>query len=205
MARVRLESVTKKYGDVAAVSDFSLEVRDKEFFVLLGPSGCGKSTVLRLIAGLETPTSGDIYIGDRLANNLPARDRDIAMVFESPSYALYPHLTAYDNMAFGLNLRKDLPPTREGQAATGSGPPDTRRAGKPAREGEIRERVERVAGRLHLQDYLKRKRNELSAGHSQSVALGRAMVREPQVFLMDDPLSHLDAALRATSRAERDG
>jgi multiple sugar transport system ATP-binding protein len=205
MARVLLENVTKKYGDVVAVSELSLEIRDREFFVLLGPSGCGKSTVLRLIAGLETVSTGNIYIGSRLVNDLPPRDRDIAMVFESPSYALYPHLTAYENMAFGLNIRKDLPLPQEStdMSAAGPGPEQAHvQSGKNAREGEIRKRVERVAGRLHLQDYLKRKRNELSAGHSQSVALGRAMVREPKVFLMDDPLSQLDGALRASSRIE---
>jgi multiple sugar transport system ATP-binding protein len=192
---------------VAAVSDLSLEVRDGEFFVLLGPSGCGKSTVLRLIAGLEAVTSGSIYIGARLVNDLPPRDRDVAMVFESPGHALYPHLTAYENMAFGLHLRKDLPLGREEQAGPGAEQGSVQggqagQAGQTAREGAIRSRVEQVAGRLGLGDYLKRKRHELSAGHRQSVALGRAMVREPQVFLMDDPLSQLDARLRASSRAE---
>ncbi|MFL5733782.1 MAG: ABC transporter ATP-binding protein [Chloroflexia bacterium] len=201
MARVFLQNVTKKYGDVTAVNEFTLEIRDKDFFVLVGPSGCGKSTVLRLIAGLEAPTSGNIYIGDTLVNRLPSRERDIAMVFESPSYALYPHLTAYDNMATSLRFRKDLPLVQGEQSAP---TPDqqNRKAGQAAREGEIRRRVERVADRLHLQGYLGRKRSELSAGHNQSVALGRAMVREPRVFLMDDPLSQLDGTARASSRIE---
>src|SRR5205823_7764958 len=164
VARVLLQNVTKKYGGVAAVSDLSLEVRDGEFFVLLGPSGCGKSTVLRLIAGLETVTSGSIYIGTRLVNDLPPRERDVAMVFESPGYALYPHLTAYENMAFGLNLRKDLPLSREAETGPGAQQVSGQagragQGGESAREGEIRSRVERVAGRLGLGDYLKRKRN----------------------------------------------
>jgi multiple sugar transport system ATP-binding protein len=197
MAKVLLRSVTKKYGDVVAVDDLNMEVRNQEFFVLVGPSGCGKSTVLRLIAGLEEPTSGEIYIGERLVNRVLPRDRDIAMVFESPTYALYPHLSAYDNMAFSLRVRKE-----------NLSPPDphvellSERSNRKAREKDIRKRVEDVAGRLGLNDFLGRREKELSAGHRQGVALGRAITRKPQVFLMDDPLSSLDAQARESNRAE---
>jgi len=175
MANVRYEHVTKRFGDVVAVNDLSLEIEDKEFLVLVGPSGCGKSTVIRLLAGLEPLTAGDIYIGDHLVNDLPARDRDIAMVFQS--YALYPHMSVYDNMAFGLKMR-----------------------GTP--KDSIHRRVTEAAEILGIQDLLKRKPAQLSGGQRQRVALGRAIVREPLVFLFDEPLSNLDAKLRVQTRAE---
>ncbi len=201
MAKVILQNLTKKYGDLLAVDDLSMEVRDKEFLVLVGPSGCGKTTVLRIIAGLETITSGDIYIGDRLVNNLHPQERDIAMVFSSPDHALYPNMSAYDNMAFSLRVRKQPPTQDESQDS-----PQKRHGifgrDHARREEQIRGRVEQVAGSLGLSDYLNRKRGQLSGGHMQSVALGRAMVREPSVFLMDDPMSQLDAGMRASARAE---
>jgi multiple sugar transport system ATP-binding protein len=175
MAEVRFENVTKKFGDTVAVKDFNLDIPDKEFLVLVGPSGCGKSTTLRLLAGLEEITEGNIYIGNRLVNNVPSKDRDIAMVFQS--YALYPHMSVYDNMAFGLTLRK-MPKT------------------------EIARRVNEAARILGIQDLLKRKPRQLSGGQRQRVALGRAIVREPAVFLLDEPLSNLDAKLRVQTRAE---
>ncbi|MHB0871172.1 MAG: ABC transporter ATP-binding protein [Chloroflexota bacterium] len=175
MARVLLERVTKSFGSTVAVDDVSFEVRDKEFLVLVGPSGCGKSTTLRMIAGLEEITEGEIYIGDRLVNDVAPKDRDIAMVFQS--YALYPHMSVYDNMAFGLRLR--------GMAGQ-----------------EIDRRVKEAAGVLGIEELLKRKPKQLSGGQRQRVALGRAIVREPKVFLMDEPLSNLDAKLRVQTRAE---
>ncbi len=175
MARVYYENVTKKFGEVIAVNDLTLEVEDKEFLVLVGPSGCGKSTVIRLLAGLETLTSGNVYIGDRLVNDLPPRDRDIAMVFQS--YALYPHMSVFDNMAFGLRMH-----------------------GTP--KEEILRRVNLAADILDIQPLLKRKPAQLSGGQRQRVALGRAIVREPQVFLFDEPLSNLDAKLRVQTRTE---
>jgi multiple sugar transport system ATP-binding protein len=175
MAEVRFEHITKQFGDTVAVKDFSLVVPDKEFLVLVGPSGCGKSTTLRLLAGLEEITAGNIYIGDRLVNNVPSKDRDIAMVFQS--YALYPHMTVYDNMAFGLSLRKTP-------------------------KAEIARRVNEAARVLNIQELLKRKPRQLSGGQRQRVALGRAIVREPAVFLLDEPLSNLDAKLRVQTRAE---
>src|SRR3954447_18252925 len=204
MAKVVLQHVTKKFGSLAAVDDLTLEVRDGEFFSLVGPSGCGKSTALRLIAGLEEPTSGDIYIGMTRVNKLLPYERDVAMVFESPTYALYPNMTAFDNMAFGLRTNKNTPVP--GAAPEPSTPPEETHGHQPSknevREGAIRKRVEQIAGRLGLNDYLQRRRDQLSAGHSQSVALGRAMAREPQVFLMDDPLSQLDAAHRTANHKE---
>ncbi len=176
MSRIRLDNLTKVFDrSVAAVDHVTLEVADREFFVLVGPSGCGKSTVLRLIAGLEEPTSGDIYIGSRLVNNVEPRDRDIAMVFQN--YALYPHMTVYDNMAFALKLRKVPKP-------------------------EVRQRVEEAARILGITELLGRKPAALSGGQRQRVALGRAIVRHPQVFLLDEPLSNLDAKLRVGMRAE---
>jgi len=175
VARVQLESVTKKFGAVTAVNSVSLEIPDKQFTVLVGPSGCGKTTALRLIAGLEEVTGGDIFIGDRRVNDVPPKDRDIAMVFQN--YALYPHMTVYDNMAFGLRLRKYPKP-------------------------EIDRRVKETAGMLGIEGLLDRKPKQLSGGQRQRVALGRAIVREPQVFLMDEPLSNLDAKLRVQTRAE---
>jgi multiple sugar transport system ATP-binding protein len=176
MAEVRLEQVSKVYpGGVRAVRDLDLVVRDRELLVLVGPSGCGKSTVLRLVAGLEEAGGGRIFIGDRQVNDVPPKDRDVAMVFQS--YALYPHMTVRENIGFGLRLRK-LPGT------------------------EIRDRVERTAGLLGLGAYLDRKPKALSGGQRQRVALGRAIVRDPSVFLFDEPLSNLDAALRVQTRSE---
>jgi multiple sugar transport system ATP-binding protein len=175
MSTVTFEHVTKKYGDVLAVNDLNLAINDGEFMVLVGPSGCGKTTSLRMIAGLEEITSGDLKIGDRIVNDVPPKDRDIAMVFQS--YALYPHMTVRDNMAFGLKLRK-LP------------------------KADIEKRVNEAAGILSLEKLLDRKPKELSGGQRQRVALGRAIVREPSVFLMDEPLSNLDAKLRVQTRAE---
>ncbi|HOE11905.1 MAG TPA: sn-glycerol-3-phosphate ABC transporter ATP-binding protein UgpC [bacterium] len=176
MARVVYNNVTKLFpGDVVAVKDFSLEVEDKEFVVLVGPSGCGKSTSLRMVAGLEEVTSGEIYIGDRLVNDVPPKDRDIAMVFQN--YALYPHMTVYKNMAFGLKLRKY--------------PKD-----------EIERRVREAAEILGITELMNRKPKALSGGQRQRVAVGRAIVRKPKVFLFDEPLSNLDAKLRVQMRAE---
>jgi multiple sugar transport system ATP-binding protein len=175
VARVQLERVTKKFGAVTAVNEVSLEIPDKQFTVLVGPSGCGKTTALRLIAGLEEATAGDIFIGERRVNDVPPKDRDIAMVFQN--YALYPHMTVYDNMAFGLKLRK-YP------------------------KAQIDRRVKDTAGLLGIESLLDRKPKQLSGGQRQRVALGRAIVREPQVFLMDEPLSNLDAKLRVQTRAE---
>ncbi len=175
MAEVILENVTKKYGDVVAVKDFSLEIKDKEFCVLVGPSGCGKTTTLRMIAGLEEVTSGKIYIDGKVVNNLPPKDRDIAMVFQN--YALYPHMKVYDNMAFGLKIR--------GYS-----------------KKEIDQRVREAAEILGITHLLNRYPKELSGGQRQRVAVGRAIVRKPKVFLFDEPLSNLDAKLRVQMRAE---
>jgi multiple sugar transport system ATP-binding protein len=176
MATVRIENVWKRYdNDVIAVRDVSLEARDGEFLVLVGPSGCGKSTLLRMVAGLEEISDGSIYIDGRRVNDVPARDRDIAMVFQN--YALYPHMTVADNMAFALKMR---------------GVPKT----------EIRQRVENAAGILGITPLLNRRPKQLSGGQRQRVALGRAIVREPKAFLMDEPLSNLDAKLRVQTRAE---
>ncbi|HLA06586.1 MAG TPA: sn-glycerol-3-phosphate ABC transporter ATP-binding protein UgpC [Anaerolineales bacterium] len=175
MASVSFENVVKKYGDVLAVNNLNIHVEDKEFLVLVGPSGCGKTTALRSLAGLEEITSGEIKIGDRVVNDVAPKDRDIAMVFQS--YALYPHLSVYDNMAFGLKLRK-LP------------------------KEEIKKRVNEAADILGIQDFLQRKPRQLSGGQRQRVAVGRAIVREPKVFLFDEPLSNLDAKLRVQMRAE---
>jgi multiple sugar transport system ATP-binding protein len=176
MAEVTFEHVTKRFTpQMIAVKDFSLEVRDKEFMVLVGPSGCGKSTALRMLAGLEEITDGVIKIGERIVNDVAPRDRDIAMVFQS--YALYPHKTVYDNMAFGLQVRR-MP------------------------KDEIDKRVRNAAQTLGLTDMLGRKPRQLSGGQRQRVALGRAIVRNPQVFLLDEPLSNLDAKLRVQTRIE---
>ncbi len=175
MATVTFDHVTKKYGDVTAVEDFNLEIQDGEFMVFVGPSGCGKTTSLRMIAGLEDITMGDLKIGDRIVNDVPPKDRDIAMVFQS--YALYPHMSVYDNLAFGLKLRK-------------------------VEKKEIDRRVKEAAETIQLTNLLQRKPKELSGGQRQRVALGRAIVREPAVFLMDEPLSNLDAKLRVQTRAE---
>jgi multiple sugar transport system ATP-binding protein len=175
MAEIRINQITKRFGDVVALHELDLHVGDGEFLVLLGPSGCGKTTTLRSIAGLERQTSGDIYIGDTLVNHLPPGDRDIAMVFQF--YALYPHLSAYDNIAF---------PLRAQNVAT----------------AEIEQRVQEVARVLRIEHLLRRRPKQLSGGEQQRVALGRAMVRRPRAFLMDEPLTNLDAALRADMRAE---
>jgi len=175
VARVVLKNLSKWFRSVVAVDDLSLEIEDKEFLVLVGPSGCGKTTALRCVAGLEEASSGEIYIGDRLVNDVSPKDRDIAMVFQN--YALYPHMNVYDNMAFGLKLRKFPRP-------------------------EIERRVKEAGEMLGLGGLLKRKPRELSGGQRQRVALGRAIVREPKVFLMDEPLSNLDAKLRVQTRAE---
>lgn len=176
MAELRLENIQKKYGkDVLAVEDFNLHIQDKEFIVFVGPSGCGKSTTLRMIAGLEEISSGELYIDGMKVNNVPPKDRDIAMVFQN--YALYPHLNVYDNIAFGLKLRKFS-------------------------KKEIDQRVKNTAKILGLEEYLKRKPKALSGGQRQRVALGRAIVREAKVFLMDEPLSNLDAKLRVQMRTE---
>jgi len=174
VASVAYEHVTKRFGQVVAVNDLSIEIPDKEFLVFVGPSGCGKTTSLRLLAGLEELTEGNIYIGDRLVNDVPPKDRNIAMVFQS--YALYPHMSVYDNMAFGLKLRKTP-------------------------QAEIDRRVRQAAARLRIDQLLDRKPRQLSGGQRQRVAVGRAIVREPDVFLMDEPLSNLDAKLRVEARA----
>jgi multiple sugar transport system ATP-binding protein len=176
MASVSYEHVTKRFaGGTLAVNDFNLEIKDTEFMVLVGPSGCGKSTALRMLAGLEEVTEGDIKIGDHVVNDVPPRDRDIAMVFQS--YALYPHMSVFDNLAFGLRMR-----------------------GTPKQD--IERRVSKAADILELGPLLKRKPRQLSGGQRQRVALGRAIVREPQAFLLDEPLSNLDAKLRIQTRLE---
>jgi multiple sugar transport system ATP-binding protein len=176
MATVTFDHMYKRYGeDVIAVNDLNLEIDDGEFICLVGPSGCGKTTALRCVAGLEEITDGRLLIGDRVVNNVAPKDRDIAMVFQS--YALYPHMSVYDNLAFGLKLRK-------------------------VKKDEIDKRVKEAAGILGLERFLDRKPKALSGGQRQCVALGRAIVREPSVFLMDEPLSNLDAKLRVQTRAE---
>ena len=176
MASVELKNIYKRYpGGVTAVNDFSLDIEDKEFIILVGPSGCGKTTTLRMIAGLEEISEGDIFIGEKLVNDVAPKDRDIAMVFQN--YALYPHMTVFDNMAFGLKLRK-FP------------------------KEDIKRRVHEAAKLLYIEQLLDRKPKALSGGQRQRVALGRAIVREPRVFLMDEPLSNLDAKLRVQMRAE---
>ncbi|TME27561.1 MAG: sn-glycerol-3-phosphate ABC transporter ATP-binding protein UgpC [Chloroflexi bacterium] len=174
MATVTYDHVFKKFGDVTAVNDLNIAVRDGEFLVLVGPSGCGKTTALRMLAGLEEQTSGNILIGERVVNDVAPKDRDIAMVFQN--YALYPHMSVYDNIAFGLKLR-NVP------------------------KQEIERRVNEVGGMLGIGQLLKRKPKELSGGQRQRVAVGRAIAREPAVFLMDEPLSNLDAKLRIQTRA----
>jgi multiple sugar transport system ATP-binding protein len=175
MGQVVLRNINKFYDSVHAVKDVNLQIRDKEFVVFVGPSGCGKTTTLRMIAGLEAITSGDISIDGQIVNNLPPMDRDIAMVFQN--YALYPHMSVYDNMAFGLKMRK-------------------------FGRREIAKRVQEAADILDIGDYLKRKPRQLSGGQRQRVALGRAIVRHPRVFLFDEPLSNLDAKLRVQMRVE---
>jgi len=179
MARVELRNVTKKFGKVVAVDRASLVVDDKEFFSLLGPSGCGKTTLLRIIAGLEFPDEGDVLIDDRVVTRLPPKDRDVAMVFQN--YALYPHMTAFDNIAFPLAVRR-----RELNLS----------------KDEIRKRVVEVARLLNIEELLKRYPSQLSGGEQQRVALARALVRRPKVWLLDEPLSNLDAKLRIIMRSE---
>ena len=175
MATVTYDHVTKEFGDTKAVNDLALDIQDGEFMVLVGPSGCGKTTALRMLAGLEKVSDGRILIGDRVVNHVPSKDRNIAMVFQS--YALYPHMTVYDNLAFGLKLLK-------------------------TDKQEIKRRVQEAARVLDLERLLDRKPKALSGGQRQRVALGRAIVREPAAFLMDEPLSNLDAKLRVQTRAE---
>lgn len=176
MASLKLKNIFKKYpGGFTAVKDFNLDIEDKEFIILVGPSGCGKSTTLRMIAGLEDISEGELYIGDKLVNDIPPKDRDIAMVFQN--YALYPHMTVFDNMAFGLKLRK-VP------------------------KDEIKRKVLEAARILDIEHLLDRKPKQMSGGQRQRVAVGRAIVREPKVFLFDEPLSNLDAKLRVQMRTE---
>lgn len=175
MANVTLKNVVKKYDSKTIINDVSLEIKDKEFLVLVGSSGCGKSTILRMIAGLEDITSGEIYIGDKCVNNVHPKDRDIAFVFQS--YALYPHMSVYENIAFPLKMRN-------------------------FKKDEIDKKVKEAAEILNLTEYLDRKPKQLSGGQRQRVALGRAIVRSPKVFLMDEPLSNLDAKLRVQMRSE---
>jgi len=175
MAEVNLTGITKRFGDFTAVKDLTMEIEDGKFTVLVGPSGCGKTTTLRMVAGLEEVTEGEIKIGERVVNRVPPKDRDIAMVFQN--YALYPHMDVYNNMAFGLKLRKTP-------------------------KAEIRERVQEAAELLGITDKLKSKPRELSGGQRQRVAVGRAIVRKPKVFLFDEPLSNLDAKLRVQMRTE---
>lgn len=175
MANVKLHNISRQFTVATAVEDISLEIPDGQFWVLVGPSGCGKSTILRMVAGLDFPTTGDIYIGDRLVNDLPARERDVAMVFQN--YALYPHMTVAENLAFGLKMRQ-------------------------VDRIQIQQRVRTVAESLDLSHLLNRKPKQLSGGQQQRVALGRAIARQPQVFLLDEPLSNLDAQLRDDTRVE---
>src|SRR5579862_1038354 len=175
MAQVVMQGLNKKYDEVHAVKDVNLDIRDKEFVVLVGPSGCGKTTTLRMVAGLESITSGNVLIGDKVVNDLPPMDRDIAMVFQN--YALYPHMSVYQNMAFGLKMRK-------------------------FERAEIDQRVKAAADILGIQQLLQRKPRQLSGGQRQRVAMGRAMVRHPRTFLFDEPLSNLDAKLRVQMRVE---
>ena len=197
MAGVVLSDLTKRFKTVTAVNDVSLEVLDKEFLVLVGPSGCGKTTILRMIAGLEEATDGEVYIGDRLVNDVSPKDRDIAMVFQN--YALYPHMTVYKNMAFGLLLRR-----RYAAFDNPLGFLAAHGYWKKARaeRGEIDRRVHEAAGILGIQDLLHRRPKALSGGQRQRVAVGRAIVRQPKAFLFDEPLSNLDAKLRIGMRAE---
>src|SRR6267143_888909 len=175
MAEVALRNIVKTFDRTPAVAGIDLDISDREFVVLVGPSGCGKTTTLRMIAGLEEATSGEIYIGDQLVNDVPPKDRDIAMVFQN--YALYPHMTVYENMSFGLRLKK-------------------------VAKDEIRVRVENAARILDISALLERKPKQLSGGQRQRVAMGRAIVRNPKVFLFDEPLSNLDAKLRVQMRIE---
>lgn len=175
MAKVRLQNITRKFGNSTAIEEITFEVPDGEFWVLVGPSGCGKSTILRAIAGLESIAEGELYIGETLVNSIPARQRDVAMVFQN--YALYPHMKVFDNLAFGLRMRNTDPAT-------------------------ITKKVQAIAESLDLETLLDRKPAQLSGGQQQRVALGRAIIREPKVFLLDEPLSNLDARLRDETRGQ---
>jgi multiple sugar transport system ATP-binding protein len=175
LTTLSIRNLTKRYGNLTALENFSLEIHSGQFMVLLGPSGCGKTTVLRCIAGLTGITSGEIYIGDELVNKLPPKDRDVAMVFQN--YSLYPHMNVYENIAFPLKMRK-------------------------TERNQIKERVQKIASLLNISNLLNRKPKEISGGQMQRVALGRALVREPKIFLMDEPLSNLDAKLRTDMRVE---
>jgi multiple sugar transport system ATP-binding protein len=175
LTTLRIKNLTKNYGSVTALEKFSLEINSGEFMVLLGPSGCGKTTVLRCVAGLTNPTSGEIYIGNELVNDLPPKDRDVAMVFQN--YSLYPHMNVYENIAFPLKMRK-------------------------TERQKIDDRVRDMADLLNIENLLNRKPREISGGQMQRVALGRALVRKPKIFLMDEPLSNLDAKLRTEMRVE---
>lgn len=175
MTTLSIRNLTKRYGNLTALENFSLEIDSGEFMVLLGPSGCGKTTVLRCIAGLTEVSSGEIFIGDELVNKLPPKDRDVAMVFQN--YSLYPHMNVYDNIAFPLKMRK-------------------------TDKNQINDRVQEIASLLNINNLLKRRPKEISGGQMQRVALGRALVREPKIFLMDEPLSNLDAKLRTEMRIE---
>ncbi len=175
MTTLSIRNLTKRYGNLTALENFSLEIHSGQFMVLLGPSGCGKTTVLRCIAGLTGISSGEIYIGDELVNKLPPKDRDVAMVFQN--YSLYPHMNVYENIAFPLKMRK-------------------------TERNQIKERVQNIANLLNISNLLNRKPKEISGGQMQRVALGRALVREPKIFLMDEPLSNLDAKLRTDMRVE---
>ncbi len=175
MAQVSLQEITRQFDNVTAIENITFEIADRAFWVLVGPSGCGKSTILRTIAGLESITRGELYIGDRLVNDIPARQRDVAMVFQN--YALYPHMSVAENLAFGLKMRRAKPKA-------------------------IARRVQEVARSLDIEHLLKRKPKQLSGGQQQRVALGRAIARQPQVFLLDEPLSNLDTQLRDDTRAE---
>jgi ABC-type sugar transport system ATPase subunit len=166
LTTLRIRNLTKKYGGVTALENFSLDINSGEFMVLLGPSGCGKTTVLRCVSGLTNPTGGEIYIGDELVNDLPPKDRDVAMVFQN--YSLYPHMNVYENIAFPLKMRK-------------------------TERHKVDERVRNIASLLNIESLLDRKPKEISGGQMQRVALGRALVRKPKIFLMDEPLSNLDA------------
>ncbi|MFQ3636953.1 MAG: ATP-binding cassette domain-containing protein, partial [Cyanobacteriota bacterium] len=220
MAQVVLENLYKSFqkgksesespgGSAAVLRRINLTVRDGEFMVLVGPSGCGKSTLLRLIAGLETATAGNIYVGDRLVNDLPPNQRDIAMVFQS--YALYPHMTVYDNLAFGLRRSassladaetSDKPALWQNWLVAATRPLPKGLRYLTERERAIAQRVQTVAQMLQIEPLLNRLPKQLSGGQKQRVALGRAMARNPQVFLMDEPLSNLDAKLRTETRAQ---
>lgn len=189
MARVKMENVTKRFGEKLVLDNINIAINDKELVVFVGPSGCGKSTAMRCVAGLEEVTSGKIEIADQIVNTMPAKDRDIAMVFQN--YALYPHMSVYDNIAFGLRARKVLVDKDDPKAKP-----------RKYRVEEIDNRVRKATEILKIGDLLRRKPSELSGGQQQRVAMGRAIVREPKVFLMDEPLSNLDAKLRTHMRTE---